>query len=164
MATSYTGYFEAAGGTTAADPQTVATLFEAEPNVISAEVLGSVGESTPVTGSAGRVEIFVTTIDDTAWACQINEAGFDDTETDMTYDQETGTIPALPFTFLVGSERIEATADSDTVLTIVRGFGGTSAAAHAENAACVFDVAAADLTLAATAVGAKLSSGRPAPA
>ena len=164
MAVSYTAYFEADDGSLSKDPQDVATLFEAEPNVLSAEVLGSVGESTPVTGSAGRVEIFVTTILDTAWQVLIDEAGFDDSETDMTYDTETGTIPALPFTFLVGTERIEATADSDTVLTIVRGFGGTTAAAHAENAACVFDVAAADLTLAATAVGAKLSSGRPAPA
>ncbi|KKM15721.1 hypothetical protein LCGC14_1693170 [marine sediment metagenome] len=163
MAT-FSGFYEAAGGTVALDPQDVATLFEAEPNINTAEVLGSVGEAFGGTGSAGRVEILVTTIADTAWAAEVGEAGFDDTETDLTYDVETGTIPALPFTFLVGTERIEATADSGTVLTIVRGFGGTTPAAHAADAACVFDVSAADLALAATAAGAKLSSGRPAAA
>ncbi len=160
MAT-FSGFYEAAGGTVAKDPQAVATLFEAEPNIASAEVLGSVGEAFGGTGSAGRVEILVTTIADTAWAAEVGEAGFDNVETDLTYDQETGTIPALPFTFIVGTERIVATADSGTVLTIIRGFDGTTAAAHAADAACVFDVDAGDVVLAATAAGAKQASGRP---
>ncbi len=163
MAT-FSGFYEAAGGTVALDPQDVATLFEAEPNINTAEVLGSVGEAAGGTGSSGRVEILVTTIADTAWAAEVGEAGFDDVETDLTYDNETGTIPALPFTFIIEAERIVATADSGTVLTIERGFDGTTGVAHAADQACVFDVDAGDLALAATAAGAKLSSGRPAAA
>ena len=163
MAT-FSGYYEADDGSLSKDPQDVATLFEAEPNINTAEVLGSVGESTPVTGSAGRVEIFVTSIADTAWTGAIDEAGFDDSELDLTYDTGSGTKPALPFVVIIGTERIKVTADSGTVFTIVRAFDGTTNAAHAENAVITFSIDAGDMILAATAVGAKLSSGRPAPA
>lgn len=160
----FQGYYEVDAS---ADPQTVATALEAEPNIASAEVLGSVGESFGGTPSAGRVEILLTSIATpatTAWAAEVGEAGFDDVELDLTYDQETGTIPALPFTFIIGTERIKATADSGTVLTIVRGFDGTTAAAHSADAACVYDGDVGDLALAAIAAGAKASSGRPAAA
>ena len=169
MAT-FSGFYEASGGTVAKDPQAVATLFEAEPNIASAEVLGSVGEAFGGTGSAGRVEILVTTIDEGDWAGAINEAGFDATETDLTYDTGTGTQPTdFPFVILIESERIVVSSDTGDGVTgtdavIIRAFDGTTGATHADSTAFTLSVDAGDLALAATAAGAKLASGRPAAA
>lgn len=101
-----------------------------------------------------------------AYTAAVNDAGdIDDSQTDITYDTGSGTKPALPFVIKINDERMKVTADSDTVFTVVRGFGGTTAAAHTDDDVIAVEILAADLGFAATAVGGlEAARGYPAAA
>ncbi len=169
---AFTGYFEA---TAAADPQTVCTALEAEPNIVSAGAVGDQDESGITTIVAGEVlaspnkVIFKVVTEDAAtadWAGAVNDVGdIDDTQTSITYDGGSGTKATVPFVIIVDDERMEVTADSGTVFTVTRGFGGTTAAAHLNDAAIATSILAADASTAASAVGGlQQAAGYPTPA
>lgn len=101
-----------------------------------------------------------------AWAGLVNDVGdLDDSQTDVTYDGGSGTKPTVPFVIKINDERMKVTADSGTVFTVVRAFGGTTATVHSNDDAISTSILAADLGLAATAVtGLEAASGYPSAA
>lgn len=142
--------------TNAAKPQTLATSLEAEANIKTAEVRGGVGESAPVFAGNNNVSVVVETIDTTVedFTALLNDAaGIDAVVTSVTYDTGAGTKPSLPFVIKIGTEEMKVTADTGTVFTIVRGYNGTTAATHANNAAISVPVLASHIDTAVAAVG-----------
>ena len=154
--------------TAAADPQTVCTAFEAEANITSCHVVGTVGEA-------------VKTLLFPAATAAINDVGdVAAGDTTITYDTLVGEVSNdLPVKATIGSEIVRITADSGTVFTVERGVDGTVAAAHLNDAAIAIDggvlafpnhvvfrvvgTAVVDVTNAATAVGGvEVADGYPA--
>ena len=60
----------------------------------------------------------------------LNESGFDDTETDLTVATDTGAYFRQGDIISLESEYMLVTSVSGDVLTVSRGYGGTTAAAH----------------------------------
>ena len=135
-------------------------------------------ESVFVDVSAGTSTKLIVTraADGTTAATAVNnatltQAGIGIVDTQLNVDTITGTIPAtFPFNVLVGTELFQVTAFSTPVLTVTRGFDGTTAAVHLDNAVVDVSVAADDITDQYTAgaviagVTFKTADGEDAPA
>lgn len=131
------------------DADAAITAWEALPNIKTAEKIGVPGANVASEISNGIAGLRITTDDPDVenWAAQINDAGnIDSSQTSITYDTGTGTKPSLPFVIVIDSEHMNVTADSGTVLTVVRGYDGTTAAAHNDNAVIDTVVGADDIT------------------
>ena len=160
------------------DEKVRVTAYTSTSLTVERGVLGTAAadhdDSTAITFDAevlpqpNKVVFKTSTEDPTAktWAGAVNDVGnLDDSQTDITYDGGSGTKATIPFVIIIDDERMEVTADSDTVFTVVRGFGGTTAATHLDNAAIATSILAADITTAGAAVtGLQAAVGYPDPA
>lgn len=144
-----TGKVNSGGG--AYDSDAAVTAWEALPNIADAKKIGIPGADVADEISNNVAGLRITT-DDAAvsdWAAQCAEA-LDDSETGIDYDTGTGTQPGLPYVIIVGTEKMNVTADSGDgttgTLTVVRGYDGTTAATALDNAVIDTVVDAGDIT------------------
>ena len=159
------------------DADAAITAWEALPNIKTVEKIGVPGANVANEISNGIAGLRITT-DDVAvedWAAVINDAGnIDSSQTSIIYDGGTGTQPDLPFVIVIESEHLNVTADSGDgttgTLTVVRGYDGTTAAAHNDDVAIDTVVGADDITDqygagdVISGVTFKTADGEPAPA
>ena len=136
--------------TVVADPDAVVLLAEADTNIADAKWRGASGghqfaSANLDTGiSTNVVEVVIVTDADAAdatgavvaaAATTINMAGnMDDSETAMTVTNGA-VFPTAPFTVIVETEQMRVTAVATHVLTVTRGYDGTTAAAHVDTTA-----------------------------
>ena len=155
------------------DADAAITAWEALPNIATAQKIGLPGANVASEISNGIVGLRVTTDDPAVkdWAAAVNDVGdIDSSQTSITYDGGTGTKPDLPFVIVIDSEHMNVTADSGTVLTVVRAYDGTTGAAHLNDAAIDTVVGADDITdqyaadAVITGVTFKTADGEAAPA
>jgi len=91
-------------------------------------------------------------VDATSAATAVNnatltQAGIGSVDTQLRVDTITGTIPTtFPFNVLVGTELMSVASFATPVLTVTRGFDGTTKAVHLDNAVVDVSVAADDIT------------------
>jgi hypothetical protein len=92
--------------------------------LIDMETWGSVNEVAPKSGSTADGFAFADS------AKNLNEAGFDDVETDLTIETGSGILAGDIIRLESEQMYVTSWATGDTVATVVRGFNGTVAAAH----------------------------------
>jgi hypothetical protein len=134
---------------TAFDADAAITAWEALPNIKTVEKIGVPGANVAAEISNGIAGLRVTTDDPAVedWAAVINDVGdIDASQTSITYDGGTGTKPSLPFVIVIESEHLNVTADTGTVLTVVRGYDGTTGAIHLNDVTIDTVVGADDIT------------------
>lgn len=135
------------------DADAAVTAWEALPNIKTARKIGVPGANVAAEISNGIAGLRITTDDPAVedWAAAINDVGdIDSSQTTITYDTGTGTLPGLPFYIIIDTEEMQVTADTGSGsagdLTVVRAANGTTAAAHLNDAAIDTVVAATDIT------------------
>ena len=152
---SITGKVNVAAGAGVATNDAIVTALELEANILTAEKIGVPGANVAREISNGIAGFRVTTEDVAVsdWAAVLNDGtDIDAVDTAVIYDGGTGTQPVtFPFVIVIGTEQLLVTADSgdetNGTLTCARGFDGTTAAIHLDNAAIsMAPIAADDIT------------------
>jgi hypothetical protein len=135
------------------DGDAAVTAWEAKPNITTVEKHGMTGADVEAVISTNVAHLKVTTVDTVTadWAAQINDVAFGSGDLVLAYDVGSGTLPDFPFVVVIDTEHLQVTSQASGTATagsfnVTRGYDGTTAAAHADNAAIATVVAADDIT------------------
>ena len=103
-----------------------------------AECIATAGTALTITLKSAydnySAEVYVEETIDTGLVVTVNGAVTTTTETTITYDGAGAAGVEVGDTLLIGTENVFVTADTGTVVTVIRGYNGTTAATHADNA------------------------------